>query len=64
MTLITLILTFVVVGVVMWAINAYIPMEPNIKRLLNIAVVIILVLWLLSVFGIIGALDVPIRRVQ
>lgn len=46
MSLITLIVTLVFVGVVMWAINAYIPMEPGIKRILNIAVIVFLCLWL------------------
>jgi len=56
MSLITLIVTLVVVGVIMWLINAYIPMEPGIKKLLNIAVIIILVLWLLTAFGLLGSL--------
>lgn len=52
MSLVTLIVVLVVVGVLMWLINAYIPMEPRIKQLLNIAVVVILVLWILSaLFG-------------
>jgi L-asparagine transporter-like permease len=47
MDLLTLIIVLVIVGVVMWAINTYIPMEQNIKQLLNIAVVIFVVVWLL-----------------
>jgi L-asparagine transporter-like permease len=47
MDLLTLIIVLVIVGVVMWAINTYIPMEQNIKQLLNIAVVIFIVVWLL-----------------
>ena len=57
MSLITLIVTLVVVGVIMWLINAYIPMEAGIKKLLNIAVIIILVLWLLTSFGLLGGLS-------
>jgi uncharacterized membrane-anchored protein len=53
MSLLTLIVVLVVVGVVMWAINTYIPMEAGIKKLLNVAVIVALVLWLLfSVFGV------------
>jgi hypothetical protein len=48
--MITVIITLIVVGVVMWLIN-YIPMQPTIKRILNIVVVIIVVVWLLKVFG-------------
>lgn len=57
MSLITLIVTLVVVGVVLWLINAYIPMEAGIKKLLNIAVVIICVLWVLSAMGFLGSLN-------
>ena len=52
MSLITIILVIVVVGVVLWLINTYVPMAPNIKTLLNVVVVICLVLWLLRAFGI------------
>ena len=48
--LITLIAVIVIVGVIMWLVNAYIPMPPMIKTVLNVAVVIFLVLWLLSLF--------------
>ena len=57
MSLISLIITLVVIGVIMWAINAYIPMEAKIKNILNIVVVIVVVLWLLSVFGVIGSMS-------
>lgn len=52
MPLLPIILTLVVVGVLMWAINAYIPMEARIKRLLNIVVIILLIFWLLKLFGV------------
>jgi hypothetical protein len=52
MSLFTIIAVIVIVGVVLYLINQFIPMEPRIKQILNIAVIIILVLWLLSiVFG-------------
>ena len=52
MSLLTLIVVIVVVGVLLWCINRYVPMQAEIKNLLNIAVVIFLVLWILfSVFG-------------
>jgi len=56
MPLINLVLILVVVGLLLWAINAYIPMQATIKKILNVVVVIVVVLWLLSVFGIIGNL--------
>jgi Flp pilus assembly protein TadB len=56
MPLIQLVLVLVVVGVVLWVINSYIPMQSTIKRILNVVVVIVVILWLLSVFGLIGNL--------
>jgi len=53
MDLITLMITLVIIGVVLWAINAYIPMAPSIKKILNIAVIVVVCLWLLQAFGII-----------
>jgi len=54
MSLISLVITLIVVGVLLWLINAYIPMDGKIKKILNIVVVIVVVLWLLSAFGILG----------
>ena len=57
MSLIGLVIVLVVVGVVLWLINNYIPMQSTIKKILNAVVIIIVILWLLSAFGIIGSLD-------
>jgi len=54
MSLITLIIVLALVGLALWAINNYIPMQPTIKRIMNVVVIIVVVLWLLSVFGILG----------
>jgi len=54
MPLINLIIILVVVGVILWTINAYIPMQSNIKKILNVVVVIAVIIWLLSVFGVMG----------
>jgi hypothetical protein len=50
--LIQLIVILVVIGVLLYLVNAYIPMQATIKRILNGAVVIAVVLWLLNVFGV------------
>lgn len=55
MSLISLIVVLVVVGVLLWLVNKYIPMEARIKQILNIVVLIVVILWLLSVFGILPA---------
>jgi hypothetical protein len=56
MPLTQLIIILAVVGVVLWLINTYIPMQSTIKRILNVVVIIAVVIWLLSVFGVIGSL--------
>jgi hypothetical protein len=56
MPLIQLVLTLIVVGVLLWLVNSYIPMAGSIKMILNAVVIIVVVLWLLSVFGLIGEL--------
>jgi hypothetical protein len=57
MPLIQLVIVLVVVGVILWVINSYIPMQSTIKRILNVVVVICVIVWLLSVFGLIGNLS-------
>ena len=57
MSLITLVIVLVVVGVILWLINSYIPMQSTIKKILNAVVIIVVVLWLLSAFGIIDNID-------
>lgn len=56
MDLVTVIVTLIVVGIVLWAINRFIPMDAKIKNILNIVVVIVVILWLLQGFGLIGSL--------
>lgn len=51
MPLIEVVVVLIVVGVLLWLINTYIPMAPAVKQLLNAVVVIALVVWLLQVFG-------------
>jgi hypothetical protein len=62
MPLVNVVLTLIVVGVLLWLINRFIPMQGTIKSILNIVVVIAVVLWLLYGFGIIsnsGGVTVP-----
>lgn len=51
MPLIQIILILIVIGVLLWLVNTYIPMAGPIKSILNAVVVILVVLWLLNVFG-------------
>ena len=52
MSLITIVVTLIVVGVLLWLVNTYIPMDGKIKKILNIVVAVVVVLWLLNVFGV------------
>ncbi len=56
MSLLSIIVVLIVVGVLLWLVNNYIPMDGKIKSILNVVVVIIVVLWLLQAFGLLGSL--------
>jgi hypothetical protein len=56
MPLINVVIALIVVGVILWLINNYLPMDGKIKRILNGVVVIVVVLWLLQVFGLMDVL--------
>lgn len=56
MPLITVIVVLIVVGVLLWLINNYLPMDGKIKSILNAVVVIVIILWLLQAFGVLGSL--------
>ena len=51
MPLLTVIIILAVVGVLLWLVNTYIPMDGKIKKILNIVVVVIVIVWLLHAFG-------------
>lgn len=57
MPLINLVVVLLVVGVLLWLVNTYIPMDRKIKNILNIVVVIVVVIWLLQAFGVLGSLQ-------
>ena len=57
MPLISLVIVLIVVGVLLWLVNTYIPMDSKIKSILNAVVVIAVVIWLLQVFGLLGSLQ-------
>ena len=54
MSFIGLIIGIVIVGVVLWLVNTYIPMQAGVKKILNIVIIIALILYLLSVFGVLA----------
>lgn len=58
MPLINLVVVLIIVGVLLWLVNSYIPMDAKIKNILNVVVIIVVVLWLLGIFlGGLGSLS-------
>lgn len=60
--MLSVVLLLIVIGVILWVVNTYVPMDAKIKNLLNIFVVICVVFWLLNVFGVlsyVGSIGVP-----
>lgn len=56
MPLIPVVITLIIIGMLLWLVNNYIPMDGKIKQILNLVVVIAVVVWLLYAFGILGHL--------
>ncbi len=57
MSLLSLIVVLVIIGILMYLINAFIPMDANIKRILNVAVIVFLVIWMMTAFGLMEPLS-------
>lgn len=55
MSLLALVVALVAVGVVLYCINAFVPMDGKVKTVLNVVVVLVLVVWLLQAFGLLDA---------
>lgn len=66
MTIVGLVLTLVVVGVLLWLLNTYggQVIDGKILTIINIVVIICVVLWLLQVFGLLPLADMPVPRVR
>lgn len=56
MSLLNILILLVVVGVILWLVNTYIPMDSKIKNILNVVVVIAVIIWLLQIFGLLDSL--------
>jgi hypothetical protein len=56
MPLLHVVLVLIIIGVLLWLVNTYIPMDGKIKKILNVVVVIAVILWLLRVFGVLDSL--------
>ena len=56
MPLLTILIVLVVAGLILWLVNNYIPMDHKIKTIFNVVVVIVVIIWLLKVFGVLAYL--------
>jgi hypothetical protein len=56
MSIFSVLISLIVVGVLLWLVNNYIPMDSKIKGILNGVVVIVTILWLLEAFGVLSSL--------
>ena len=56
MSLLSIVIVLIVVGVLLWLVNTYIPMDRKIKSILNVVVVIVVIVWLLQAFGLLDSL--------
>jgi hypothetical protein len=56
MPLMTVLFTLIVVGILLWLVNTYIPMDAKIKKILNVVAVIAVICWVLNAFGLFGNL--------
>ena len=56
MSILNILIVLVVVGVLLWLVNTYIPMDAKIKQILNIVTIIAVVIWLLKAFGVLASL--------
>ncbi len=57
MSLVTLLVVLVLIGLITWLVTTYIPMDPGVKRVIQIAAVVVAVLYLLSAIGLFGSLS-------
>lgn len=67
MSLLSLVVVLIVVGIMLYLVNTYIPMDAKIKNILNVVVVLVVILWLCNVFGLFALLSNgptvhPLRR--
>lgn len=57
MPLLQFVVTLGLIGLMLWVVNVFIPMEATIKRIINIVVIIAVIFWVLNVFGLFGSLS-------
>ncbi len=61
MSLISLVVTLAVVGLILWAIETLIPMDPKFKQIIHVLVIVFVCIWLLQAFGLLSGSDLRLR---
>jgi hypothetical protein len=56
MPILSILIVIIAVGVILWLVNAFIPMNIKIKTILNVVVVILVIIWILKIFGLFSSL--------
>jgi hypothetical protein len=64
LTIISLLVTLVIIGVLLYVLNAVVPMDPKIKTIVNAIVIVLVLLWLLEVFGLVGPWHLGSGRIR
>jgi hypothetical protein len=64
MTLVDIVLILVLVGLAMWLVDTYIPMAAGIKSLINVVVFVVVLVWVLQVFGVVGPLPIRVPPIK
>ena len=62
--MIEIVITLIVVGLLMWLMDAYLPLDAGIKKIIHIVIIICVVLWLLNVFGVLGHGNIPVPQMH
>jgi hypothetical protein len=64
MSLISIVIVLIVVGFLLWLVESKIPMDGTIKLVIELVVIFAVVLWLLNIFGVLGAANVPLTTIK
>jgi Kef-type K+ transport system membrane component KefB len=56
MSLISVVLVLVLIGILLWVLFRFVPMDPDMKVIIKVLVIVVVILWLLQVFGVLGTL--------
>ena len=64
MTLINIVVILILVGLALWLINTYVPMAAGIKSLLNVVVFVVVLIWVLQIFGLVGSLPIRVPPIK